>query len=173
MFEIGFVFKRKSTNKFLKTPLTITMTPTCTANKRYQYSEIINEKTLEEWVQLAHLINCKHFGWSQNALNVGCYGFDLLAVVIGYVHEHPSEASGGIEAVADLVHQGWVENYTYWRDFKPYLAKHGLGYIKSAKPIGDANRNTLAETEYVDLPEEEKVKDRVIAQFIIDNGLLL
>ena len=39
-------------------------------------------------------------------------------------------------------------------------------YIKSAKPLNDSNRNKLAETQYCDLPEEEKEKDKIIARFI-------
>lgn len=39
-------------------------------------------------------------------------------------------------------------------------------YIKAAKPLNDANRNKLAETNYEDLPEDEKEKDRIIARFI-------
>jgi hypothetical protein len=146
-------------------------TPACTANQRYQYDELINGKTLTEWVQLAHKANCRHYGWSYNELTVGCYGFDNLAVVLSFVHDRPSVAID-LESIADLVHQGWIENYTYWRDFKPYLVKLNLGYTKPAKPVGDANRNTLAETAYEDLPEDEKVKDRVIAQFMIDSGFL-
>jgi hypothetical protein len=68
-----------------------------------------------------------------------------------------------IEKLADYVHRAWIKNYVYWRDNEPWKSDD---YIKSAKPLNDKNRNKLAETDYDDLPEEEKEKDRIIARFI-------
>ncbi len=67
------------------------------------------------------------------------------------------------ERVAELVHNGWVTNYVYWRDRKPGKPL----YIAPAKPLGDIRRNLCASTAFKNLPNDEQEKDLVIARFIL------
>ncbi len=142
------------------------------AYKSYEYSsEVGFEKTykLSNVVQDLHKYNSNKNGWKFFPLKEGCFGFDNLVVSICYtlnkVKTQDKLKNIGIEKLSDYVHRAWIKNYVYWRDNEPWV--HGK-YTKASKPLGDKNRNTLAETDYYDLPEEEKEKDRIIAQFIKD-----
>ncbi len=66
--------------------------------------------------------------------------------------------------IADFIHQGWVINYNYWRDHKPWEKE--VCRNKPAKPLNDERRNLCAETKFSDLPNDEKEKDLLLAKWI-------
>ena len=144
--------------------------PSTTSYKSYNYdSDIGYENTykLKDVVQELHAYNSKQNGWKVFLLKEGAFGFDNLAICIMYIlnkiKSQEKLKNKDIEKLSDYVHRGWIKNYTHWRDTEPWKS---ADYIKSAKPLNDENRNKLAETDYEDLPEDEKEKDRIIAKFI-------
>lgn len=141
-----------------------------TANKQYKYDQIVKGKTIDEWVQFAHKQNCRLNGWNYYPLKKGAFGYDNLAVCIGYILNNISTIdlfNMNMDVLAEKIHEGWVINYTYWRDNKPYERFPEL-YFKPFNPIGDEKRNTSAITQYNNLPLEEKEKDIIIAKIIYD-----
>ena len=97
----------------------------------------------------------------------GAFGYDNLAVSIGYTLSHILTAPHDtIDVVSDLIHQGWCINYIYWRDHQPWL-NPTYKYIQPYAPLGDERRNTCAQTVFQDLDQEEKDKDIVLARFIL------
>jgi hypothetical protein len=133
-----------------------------TANGQYNYSMKIGDLELRTLVQMTHKYNCEQNHWKVTALKEGCFGFDNLAVCIGYAEASHFDTED-IDSLADIIHQGWAINYIYWRDNRPW---EGGNYVKPAKPLNDARRNELATLSFGDLPEDEKEKDRIIARYL-------
>ena len=140
-----------------------------TASRLYSYDEHSFDRTIDTWVQALHRENCKVNGWSCTPLKRGAFGYDNLVYSICKVSEAHSDGVDitDVETVSDLIHEGWVANYTYWRDNKPWLSAEG--YTKPSQSLGDERREECARMKYVDLPSEEKVKDRILAKFIISD----
>jgi hypothetical protein len=61
-----------------------------------------------------------------------------------------------LEKISDAVHKGWAETARTFDD-----------PVYKEKPAKKQNRLKLADTDYFDLPEEEKEKDRVGARAIM------
>jgi hypothetical protein len=144
-----------------------------TAYKSYEYDMDIGfykKYKLYTMIDKLHKYNSQCNRWKNNPLKQGSFGYDNLAISIIYtlnkVKSKEKLENKTIEKIADYVHRAWSKNYIYWRDNEPW--SDGT-YIKSAKKLDDANRNKLAETDYEDLPENEKEKDRIIARFIKEN----
>lgn len=75
-----------------------------------------------------------------------------------------SNPSASLEMLANEIHNGWCVNYKYWRDNNP--ENDGI-HIKPFNKLGDERRNMCASTKYIDLPEDEKNKDIMIAEYLI------
>ena len=145
-----------------------TMVASETANKQYKYNHMFFGKSLEHWVQETQLHQCKNYGWPTNPLKRGGFGFDNLAISVGFLLqslETNRDLLTNIEQASDIIHQGWTINYTFWRDNQP--DKSNKDYKGPAKPLGDERRNMCAKSSYINLPEDEKEKDRVIARFVL------
>ena len=140
------------------------MEPTQTANEMYDYNTEYNDIKLSDLVQECHKYNCNLNGWYYQKLKIACYGFDNLAVCLGIVLDNIDEDADE-EKIAELIHEGWVVNYVYWRDNKPWLNKE-YNYQKPSKPLGDDRRNLCATTKYKDLPDDEKEKDLILARWV-------
>jgi hypothetical protein len=146
--------------------------PSCpieSAYKSYEYDMEIgfdNTHTLDDMIQKLHKYNSEQNRWKHIPLKKGCFGYDNIAISIMYtlnkVKSKEKLDKCTVDKIADYVHRAWSKNYIYWRDNEPWIE----GYIKPAKKLNDDNRNTLAETDYKDLPEDEKEKDKIIARFI-------
>ena len=138
-----------------------------TANQTYEYGQAFYGIPLDTWVQNAHKSSCIAYGWKHFPLKKGAFGYDNLAVSIGYTLSHILTAPHDtIDVVSDLIHQGWCINYIYWRDHQPWL-NPTYKYIQPYAPLGDERRNTCAQTVFQDLDQEEKDKDIVLARFIL------
>lgn len=135
-----------------------------TANQEFSYAEVYYGHSLAEWVNLAHKELSLASGWGYTPLKPGMFGFDNMAMSIGHTFRSSKDISKlSVDQVAQLIHEGWVKNYVYWRDHKPSKPL----YSAPAKPLGDDRRNLCASTLYQDLPQEEKDKDLVIATFLL------
>ena len=140
-----------------------------TANSKYSYKRVIFDKTIDEWVQKAHQYNCQQNGWKFYPLKKGGFGYDNLVLSLMRplkAIEKDRDVLKKRKKIARLVHKGWCENYIYWRDHSPF--KTDSAYTKPSKPLNDERRNKCAVTKYKDLPQEEKDKDLIFADFIID-----
>lgn len=141
-----------------------------TANGEYNYLDVFHGKTLHEWVELAHKSLSIASNWKYFPLKRGSFGYDNMCCSIGellkYMDKHTDLT---LDSMANAVHVGWIKNYVYWRDNSPFLQKE---YIKPSKPLGDKRRDECANLSYVDLPEDEKDKDRIIAKAIFENKQL-
>ena len=136
------------------------------ATGEFSYDDVFHGKSLAEWANLAHKELSIKSGWKYFPLQPGQFGFDNMVVSIGYAFSKTnSKMTTAQSKMADLIHDGWISNYTYWRDEKPWLT-NSL-YKKPAKALGDDRRNECATTAYSDLPNEEKEKDDIIADFLI------
>jgi len=114
------------------------MTATKTANGYYSYSQLYYNEPLDSYIQYAHKVLSEKSGWNYKPLIKGSFGYDNLAISIGHM----------------------LEKYT--PDHNPQL------YISPYTPLGDERRNQCAETCYEMLTEEEKTKDLIIANAVID-----
>jgi hypothetical protein len=146
-----------------------------TANGMYHYDDISYGLSLHEWVQRLHEYNCNSNGWNFVPLKRGAFGYDNLAMSVGaalleesdegvvYSPTCPMEISD----IAAAIHDGWCQNYEFWRDNAPWENLHYL-YIKPYAPLGDERRNVCAGLSYSDLPEDERAKDDVLARAIME-----
>lgn len=137
-----------------------------TSNGMFSYNEMYFDMTLKEWVQTCYVQYAKHYGWT-NTLKPGCYGFDNFACSIAFVLRHVMEhGDTDIETAASLVHDGWCVNFLEWHTIRPWKYEYGG---RTPRGIDDPARVVLAHTPYADLSDEEKKKDLIIAQTILDN----
>lgn len=138
------------------------------ANGEYDYDTKLYYMTLNDWVQEAHKINCISYNWNFSPLKRGNFGYDNLIVSIGYTLINCKKfTEENIETVACMIHEGWIINYTYWRDNEPWLNNPVYKYIRPFVSLGDERRNTCAKLDYNQLSPEEKDKDRILAKFLI------
>jgi len=140
-----------------------------TANKMFNYEQEFHDFTIDTLVKNAHKYNCDANKWSHIPLKKGSFGYDNLAVSIGYTLQNFifSKLSNDkiIDILADLVHQGWCINYIYWRDNEPQFDKT-FKYIPPYNKLGDTRRNTCTVTDFYLLDKEEQDKDYIIANFL-------
>lgn len=164
------------TTPLLSEPLAvIPSVATCTADGSYQYSRVMCGKPLSEWVDIVHRYMSDKSGWKYFPLSPGAFGYDNLVMSISEllikISNKDNEFSrlligtSTVDQLANHVHEGWVKNYTYWRDNSPFLANPS--YKKPAKPLGDERRNMCASLKYDDLPRDEKDKDIMVVDCII------
>ena len=138
--------------------------PNVTASGLYGYGDILLSRTVDEWVQVIHKYNCKQNNWNYNPLKKGSYGYDNLVYSLIYAISAIKEDITDNE-LAVSIHQGWTDNYLYWRDNAPYETR---SYQKPYKPLGDERRNYCASRAYEDLSQEEKDKDLFLTRTIIE-----
>lgn len=112
---------------------------------------MVRGRTLNDWVQLLHRENCRHFNWTHRPLTAGAFGYDNL------VHSVLTLADVGAldeQAQAALVHAAWARNYVHWRDNPP-----AAPYLPPHNALGDDRRNACAAADYSQLPVDEQEKD--------------
>ena len=137
----------------------------CTANGVFKYDHPFNTIPLSDWVQAVNNHMSCTYGWKTSALQPGAFGYDNMCMSIGRLFQN---LTFDVEIASAIVHEAWIENYTYWVTHKPWK---GSEYKKPKNALGDERRERFAATKYADLPEDEKDKDRVISKYIINNHL--
>ena len=149
------------------------------ANGDYNYDDKFYDITLDSWAQEANIFNCISNNWNISPLKKGNFGYDNLIVSLGYTLINCNNYTEvNIESIASLIHEGWIINYTYWRDYSPWLNSYDTSnsivrskvykYFKPFAPLGDERRNNCAILDYYQLSQEEKDKDIILAKFLID-----
>lgn len=156
-----------------------TMSATKTANGKYSYDKIIAGKTLDKWIQSCHRMNCEKNEWEYRPLKRGAFGYDNIAMSVMKVliylinrkrtfektfPNSENKKTIDISKLASLVHEGWAENYIFWRDNKPY--EDGGVYFKPYNEIGDKRRDDCANKKFEELIEFEQRKDIVFAEYL-------
>jgi hypothetical protein len=134
-----------------------------TANSMFEYKKEFFGIPLDTWVQETHKYHGEKYGWKHYPLKKGSFGYDNLAVSIGYALTRyvPDK-----EELAKNIHKGWCMNYIYWRDEKPQETNPDDKYIAPYTPLNDERRNLCAQTDFFSLEKEEQDKDYIIAEFI-------
>jgi uracil-DNA glycosylase len=107
------------------------------------------------------------YGCKALPLHPGAFGYDNMCMSIGRLFQN---LTFDVEAAADIVHEAWIENYTFWVNNEPWTHPNGA-FRKPKNALSNERRNKCAATKYADLPEDEKEKDRTIARYIITNHL--
>ncbi len=146
------------------------MVATISANNSVIYSKVYYDYSLEEWVEIVHKYNSLKHNWNYIKLEAGTFGFDNIVISLYYLFENSNYddlRESNIEKLSNLIHEGLIINYIYWRDNRPW--EKSEDYIKPYSPLGDERRNYCAETKYNELNEEEKEKDRIIVKCILEN----
>ena len=139
-----------------------------TANKQYQYDDIVRGRSLHYWATQVNSRFCALNNWDIVVLKQGSFGYDNLIMSIANAFQE----TGPMEIIhktdlAEKIHQGWTTNYIYWRDNRPFENENGM-YIKPYSPLGDARRDLCALQTYNELPSEEKKKDDDIADIVLN-----
>lgn len=148
--------------------------PEKTATDNYNYSKKYLNHTLNDWVQNLHKLHCEENKWQYRKLNPGAYGYDNLIYTVVYalnniqkqIKSRNYKNNLDLNLIAKSIHKGWFINYVYWRDNNPEN-RQNENYRAPYKPLGDERRNKCADTNYEDLPEEEKNKDILLAKLMI------
>ena len=137
-------------------------------------------KTLLELVNGVHKALSDHSNWEYKPLSPGMFGFDNICESIAAFTEHYDISTRGFDRdlarlshgsstvqkeLSSADHQGWAKNYIHWRDNKPWETDEQ--FKNPFRPLGDENRNKLAEMHFLDLPKEERDKDLVIAKYLL------
>lgn len=131
-------------------------------------------------VQSCHKALADASGWTYSPIKPYTFGYDNLGCSVGRAmlslcpptyssseRVTPSQIiTPSAEELAVHIHNGWCENYVWWCDKEPWKPKDSP-YKTPYTPLGDARRNECAATSFVDLPSEEKEKDRVIARHLL------
>lgn len=134
-----------------------------TANREFSCTDLFMNKSLDEHVNNVHKLITKNCAWSNKSLLIGMFGYDNLAMSVGYVFRNcPNMLNRDL--VAAYAHKGWAENYIYWRDNKPWVSSKI--FKKPHNPLNDSRRNKLAVTKFSDLTGEDRETNIVIANYI-------
>ena len=141
-----------------------------TANGKYSYDQIFEDKTLDEWIQRVHKNNCEINGWKIIPLKKGAFGYDNLAISIGdmftkfpHFRSPYSDSNLAIEILTDIIYKAWRNNYIYWRDNEPWVnepQKYIIPEISLGKKYERSN------TTFGLLSADEQKKDEDIAKFM-------
>lgn len=141
---------------------------TTTANGKYNLLQLYYYKPLKEWIARVHAHMSKESGWEYRPLQPGTFGYDGVACSIARVFNAKNTVDQmSLEEIASHVHDGWVENYVYWRDNTPWINSNL--YKPPYSPLGDERRNKCAALKFSDLPADEQEKDLVIARYLSAN----
>lgn len=135
-----------------------------TANKLFSYDKKYLNESLDKHARVVHSILVKKCEWNSKTMLCGMYGYDALIMSIGYAFDFcPDKLS--VNCLAEYIHQGWSDNYLYWRKHKPWVSDKR--YKKPHNSLDDDRRNKLALTKFDDLPKAEKKSNIVIAKYIL------
>jgi hypothetical protein len=101
-----------------------------TANKKYNYDDIYHNKTLDEWCVNIHKYMSFQSHWKYYPLEQGAFGYDNIILSIGNTFDKYNDDMS-LDDISSLIHiavtvlnysanNGWIKNYIYWRDNKPW-----------------------------------------------------
>jgi hypothetical protein len=159
--------------------------PTCTSYKNIPYDKpVFSGVRLDVIVQDLHEYDCSVNSYEYSPLKKGCYSYDNLATCVSDVYDKfvnttdnmitdavdmeydiETEYLHTIDKIAAHIHKSSGNNYMYWKYKEPWLNTE-YGYQKPNNPLGDARRDKYAVTSYYHLPQDEKLKDIILAEYL-------
>lgn len=152
-------------------PLRYSVRALTTANGRHLYD--LYHKLAEEAHEYLSMSEGKRVVNFRNFVP-GHFGYDSMVTSVAWValtkrtlaELNLAEREITVEEAADLVHQGWTENYLYWRDQEPFLQARGYGRPRTGT-LGDPDRDRRAASTFAELSPDEQETDRVLARFLL------
>jgi len=124
----------------------------------HQYN--VGHLTLHQAVDSLHRFILAKNGWEYRPLKIGSWQYDNFAHFIFSINEwclqNVAEKKPTPKRLSKIVHASWVQNYTYWRDQKPYLTDKRYSLPK--KDPFNPERDARVLKVYKDLSEEEQAK---------------
>lgn len=143
-----------------------------TADGTIKYYTVLYGVSISDWVQNVYRTQSIEYGWIYYPLAEGSFEFDnLVHSITALLSRTRFDSFDSLtfdqtrDMLADLVHQGWVKNYIYWRDNEPWVSNRL--YRAPHNSLGDARRNKCALTSYSELNADEKDKDIVVVNAIL------
>lgn len=141
------------------------MYPIATANDMFSYNQKFFGFKLHNLIDETHKILSKELGWKYSPIVPGQFGYDNLAMSIGWALKNAPEEPTQLQ-LACLIHRGWALNYMYWRDRAPFVGDRR--YKKPGKLLGDKRRNDCANMVHKNLGKEEKQQNDIMAKFLLN-----
>ena len=135
----------------------------CSANEKYNYDNTYYNIKLSELINTVHSEYSKEMKWEYRPLWPGQFGYDNMACSIAYALSNSTKDTTELK-LAELIHEGWIINYVYWRDHMPY--ETNTKYKKPFVALGDDRRNKCAKSQYNELDTDEQTKDLIIAKIL-------
>lgn len=136
-----------------------------TANSLFSCDQIYLGQNLDDHVNNVHQIMSKKCNWGNKKLLIGMFGYDNIAMSIGYVFRYCPDMLN-INTIAAYAHKGWADNYIYWRDNQPWLSSRI--FKKPHNALNDDRRNKLVLTKFNDLTGDDRETNIIIANYILD-----
>lgn len=134
---------------------------TKTIDNSIKFDTMYYGKSIGEWASLVGNLLAKQNG-TNYCDNKCTYGYhNMVFSIAEFFGDYPYSS---INEAANSIHEGWIKNYTIWRD----LAIIRPPYEKPFKSIGNKRRELCAKTNFYNLPEIEQGKDIEIAKILLD-----
>jgi len=132
-----------------------------TADGKYNLAQkFFNELPLYKLAQTCNELTCKN----PIILTFNSYGMDVIASSIGYALINIVDLSlASIEEISTMIHKGWIENYIYWRDNKPWISRN---FSKPHDALGDERRESFVTLSFNELDKTRQARNLLWAKFL-------
>jgi hypothetical protein len=134
-----------------------------TYNKMFRYDKVFYNVPLSIWVTECHKYMCDQLRVMYYKPTPGSFDYDTYAIAIGIVlNDAPIRSNlellNWLHMAKKICYFNWSQNLPYEKDSR---------YIKPDDPLGDPYRTKLFNLNYESLPESERNKYIIMAQFIL------
>jgi len=157
--------------------------PFATADGHVKFETELWGLSIAEWTIIVNNKIARAEDWNTRPLVPGDFGYDVLASQIEAILQNMETAianynTNGIfleqsisrKNYANVAHNAWVRNYTYWRDNKPWISSFSSpSYNAPFQPLGDYMQETRAKAANVDeITPSQRARINVIVENLLD-----